>query len=1130
MEELDLNNLTTDEYERGGAIRAIIVEEKAREREYISPEGAAKAEAFYELPKNYVNKYNLARGDFPPYEPQAALDYCRKKLGRVDVEYIASLCLCSPKDAIFALKGKIYRDPSLGYSEFYKGYVTADEYLSGDLYGKYLTASDANVVWGGAYAENVRALISAMPPEPERSKVWFGLGSTWIPPEYVADFVQYLFRISLVRNKRICEVFYERSISRYIIILNVDVRSTVLASKTYGTERMDMFKILDKALNHDQIHITDLLEEDGRIVRRVNREQTMLAEERRSRLKTAFNKWVSELPEDRRTPLYEIFYKRFGCVRPRHYDGSYLDFSDIGGGVTLYGYQKNAVARIIESKNTLLAHDVGAGKTFVMIAAGHVMRETGVSAKNMYVVPNSIAAQWRNDYYTLYPNAKVLAVSPEDFTPSRRAATMELMCEDWEAIIIPYSTFELIPADYGGELERLRDKISAIESAITDSARRRQKARARLTVLLSKEEEKVKKVVEEYRKKISEQEGKLTFKDLGVNTLFVDEAHNYKNLPLDSDLGPLKGLNTDGSEKCDDVFIKTRTVLRQNGGRGVVFATGTPVTNSVADVFVMQKFLSEELLRAADVDSFDNWAGTFGEIVRDYEIDVDTESYRLTTRFNSFNNLEQLSKWLNVITDFHVCEREGLPMLDCIEIVLVPKSKLQREMLDVISERVERIRGGQVDRKTDNLLKVTTDGRKLALDTRLVSEDFGGLGFELKDKIASENSGEEEKNFNGGKITACAEKVLQVAEKYAGCTQLVFCDIGTPKTQFNVYDELKKVLTELGMPPEEIAFIHDATTDRQREKIFESVNNGVIRVLIGSTFKLGTGVNVQRRLIALHHLDVPWRPSDMVQREGRLIRQGNLNEKVYIFRYVTEGSFDAYSWQLENKQRFISELMGGAARDADERQLADSVLSYAEVKALAIGNPLVKERVETFNELMRYKTLMREDFEKRGALEDMQVRLPVEIAGIKTRLALIQDDVKNVEKNYETPVSGLIAPLIQKSIAEHSLENTENFICDYSCFKLYLPSGFNRLHPYLVLVGNARYMVDVVTFGTGACQKLDNFIGSLKNYAKGVADNLASLEMQLKQAQVESRAKTGYEEQVKELSAKLADIDKRLGL
>lgn len=1131
MEELDLNNLTTDEYERGGAIRAIIAEEKAREREYISPEGAAKAEAFYELPKNYVNKYNLARGDFPPYEPQAALDYCRKKLGRVDVEYIASLCLCSPKDAIFALKGKIYRDPSLGYSEFYKGYVTADEYLSGDLYGKYLTASDANVVWGGAYAENVRALISAMPPEPERSKVWFGLGSTWIPPEYVADFVQYLFRISLVRNKRICEVFYERSISRYIIILNVDVRSTVLASKTYGTERMDMFKILDKALNHDQIHITDLLEEDGRIVRRVNREQTMLAEERRSRLKTAFNKWVSELPEDRRTPLYEIFYKRFGCVRPRHYDGSYLDFSDIGGGVTLYGYQKNAVARIIESKNTLLAHDVGAGKTFVMIAAGHVMRETGVSTKNMYVVPNSIAAQWRNDYYTLYPNAKVLAVSPEDFTPSRRVATMALMCEDWEAIIIPYSTFELIPADYGGELERLRDKISAIESAITDSARRRQKARARLTVLLSKEEEKVKKVVEEYRKKISEQEGKLTFKDLGVNTLFVDEAHNYKNLPLDSDLGPLKGLNTDGSEKCDDVFIKTRTVLRQNGGRGVVFATGTPVTNSVADVFVMQKFLSEELLRAADVDSFDNWAGTFGEIVRDYEIDVDTESYRLTTRFNSFNNLEQLSKWLNVITDFHVCEREGLPMLDCIETVLVPKSKLQREMLDVISERVERIRGGQVDRKTDNLLKVTTDGRKLALDTRLVSEDFGGLGFELKDKIASENSGEEEKNFNGGKITACAEKVLQVAEKYAGCTQLVFCDIGTPKTQFNVYDELKKVLTELGMPPAEIAFIHDATTDRQREKIFESVNNGVIRVLIGSTFKLGTGVNVQRRLIALHHLDVPWRPSDMVQREGRLIRQGNLNEKVYIFRYVTEGSFDAYSWQLlENKQRFISELMGGAARDADERQLADSVLSYAEVKALAIGNPLVKERVETFNELMRYKTLMREDFEKRGALEDMQVRLPVEIAGLKTRLALIKDDVKNVEKNYETPVSGLIAPLIQKSIAEHSLENTENFICDYSCFKLYLPSGFNRLHPYLVLVGNARYMVDVVTFGTGACQKLDNFIGSLKNYAKGVADNLASLEMQLKQAQVESRAKTGYEEQVKELSAKLADIDKRLGL
>lgn len=1078
-------------------------DEKQRERD-----------AFFTLPPSYVNKYNLNRGDFPPFSPEDALFKCRRDLGRVDVEYIASLCLMSLKDVILQLEGKIYRDCSLEYSEFYKGFVTAEEYFSGDLALKYSCAQAENKKFGGVFNQNLKALKAVMPPRPAPEKVYFGLGSPWIPPEYVADFVQYLYRISLVRNKRICEVYYEQAIHRYVVILNVDVRSTVLAVKTYGTERMDMFKILDKTLNHDQIHITDLLEEDGRIVRRLNREQTLLAEEKRTRLKNAFSHWMSELPPEKKEGLYDIFYNRFVCVKNRIYSGDYLDFSDMCGA-KLYGYQKDAVARIIESKNTLLAHDVGAGKTFVMIAAGHVMRKTGIAKKSMFVVPNSILAQWKNDYNFLYPDANVLAVGPEDFTPLKREETMRKMLGDYEAIIIPYSSFELIPPDYNGAIEEIRDKISVLESAVKDNQKRMQKARVKINTLLLKEEEHLKKQAEVYRAKKAENGEQLTFGDLKINALFIDEAHNYKNLPLESNMGQIKGLNSEGSEKCADAYLKTRTVLKQNGGRGIVFATGTPVTNSVADVFTMQKYLSEDMLASADVDSFDNWAGTFGEITRDYEIDVDTESYRLTARFNKFNNLEQLSKRLNLITDFHVCERDGLPRLDSVETVLVKKSEDQRVLLAEISDRVEKIRAGQVDRKTDNLLKVTTDGRKIALDVRLVATDNNFAAYADP----------------GNKIPACAQKIIETGKKFKGTAQLVFCDIGTPKNKFNVYDELKKMLIAGGIKPEAIAFVHDGNTEKQREKIFELVNSGEISVLIGSTFKLGTGVNVQRRLIAVHHLDVPWRPSDMVQREGRLIRQGNTNEKVYIFRYVTEGSFDAYSWQLlENKQRFITDLMCGTAKDSDERQLADSVLSYAEVKALAVGNPLVKKRVETFNELMRYKTLSRESDAKRRELNEMRLELPAKISALKTRLSLVRADARAYEKNPEMPDSGLIAPLITKATAENILNHTESYICDVNAFKLFVPSGFNRLRPYLVLKGNARYTVDIVTFGTGAYTKIENFIKKLRDQAKELAENVAELEMQLNQTETELAKKDEYADILADLTQRLSEIDKELGI
>lgn len=1071
---------------------------------------------YYVLPDNYSNKYNLTRGDFPPVSLKDALIMSLQKRGKVDIEYISSLSLLSLKDVIIGLGNKIYRDPTLGGSAFYLGYVTQEEYLSGNLMKKYHEAVEANKkeATSGRYYANIRALCAVMPNKPEFEDIFVTLGSPWLPPAYVADFVQYLYRLSVMRNKRICDVYYQREMNDWSVILNFDAKSTVLASKTYGTERMDMFKIIEKALNHEQIRITD--PEDGeKKGRKFNKEQTMLAEEKRTRVIEAFNRWVRDLSTEKKEELVDVFYEKFGCFRMREYDGSTLDLSDISNGVKLYDYQLSAVARILQSRSTLLAHDVGAGKTYAMVAAAHELYKNGITRKNMIVVPNSIVEQWRDDYALLYPDAKVLTITPFDFTPAKRDKMLiDMRDGDYESIILPYSSFEMIPPSYIFEAEELKERADNLEHATFENARKRNKIKNRLNTLLTKEREKVLVKYAEASKKVFESEGTLTFDDLGVTSLFIDEAHNYKNLPLDSSLGSVKGLNVDGSEKCLDVYLKAHSIYRRGGK--LIFATGTPVTNSVADVYVMQKYLTPGELEYCDLAYFDNWAGMFGEITRTYEIDVDTDNYRLTTRFNRFNNLAELSHMINGFTDFHVAGKDGLPEVESIQTIVVKKTALQKELLKEMSSRVEKIRAGQVDRKTDNLLKVTTDGRKLALDARLIEEGREG--------------------DPGDKISACADKVYDIYKKHNGTSQLVFCDIGTPKSEFNVYDCLKDMLVQRGIPAEQISFVHDATSDGKRAKLFDAVNKGTVRILIGSTFKLGTGVNVQEKLVAIHHLDVPWRPSDMVQRDGRLIRRGNTNERVYIYRYVTDGSFDAYSWQLlENKQRFITELLTGTANGADERQLDDAVLSYAEVKALAIGNPLIKNRVEVCNEIARLKTLEREERLKRDSLEKMSLMLPAQIADEKERLSKVKIDAEKVKEKIEKDkclVSDRqeLAQLISKTIAENALNSQELPITDISGFKLYLPANFNKVRPYLVLEGSIRYTVDLATFALGAVTKLENYMTGLDQMSVGISDRIEELEMQLSQARSELERKDDYITQIADLEDKLADIDKQLGL
>ena len=1064
---------------------------------------------FFSLPENYSNKYNLTRGDFAPIEVEEALNICLDKLGQVDIEYIASLSLLSLKDVILSLGNKIYRDPQFEGDWFYKGWVSERQYLSGNVMQKLNALNKISGVKKTVYAKNLKAINEVLPPKPAFEDIYISLGAPWIPASYVADFIQYLYRVSVVRNKRICEVVYQRAIAKWTVVLNVDVRSTVLASKTYGTERMDMFKILEKTLNHEQIRITDS-EEDNKKARKLNREQTMLAEEKRVRLKEAFSRYLADLPEEKKKELVDIYYNKFCAYKSARFSAKDYTFKGETCKVELYDYQKAAVVRIMNSPATLLAHDVGAGKTYAMIASAHELYLRRKQFKSMIVVPNSILSQWEEDYKMLYPNCNILVVHPQDFAPRFKQSTLlKMRDENVESILISYSTFEMIESGYIQAIKDAERAVQTLNKALDENGLKKVKVRNKLNSLLQKEREKYLAKITKLQKEQKDLQGVITFEDLSISGLFIDEAHNYKNLPLDSSLGTIKGINVEGSQKCADVYLKTRSVVAKEGGK-LVFATGTPITNSVADVFVMQKYLSNENLEYSDVAYFDNWAGTFGEITRAYEIDVDTDSYRMTTRFNKFNNISQLSTMINLFTDFQAAGQDGLPEIGEVKTVVVEKTPLQKRLLGEISERVEKIRAGLVDRKIDNLLKVTTDGRKLALDARLVTDEEGN---------------------SGNKIQECALKIATTYFKYAGKTQLVFCDIGTPKQGYNVYDDLKRRLVAFGIGESEVGFIHDATSDQKRLKLFESVNNGVIRILIGSTFKLGTGVNVQEKLIAIHHLDVPWRPSDMVQREGRLIRKGNTNDKVYIFRYVTDGSFDAYSWQLlENKQRFITELLGGTANNADERRLDDAVLSYAEVKALAIGNPLVKSRVETVNEIARIKTLLAEEQKRLFEVESLKQTLPLKISELKDKLKAVRQDVKAVKQMGEIADKGVIGELFVKKINENIMANKEVFIINIDTFKIYIPANFNKIRPYLVVEGASRYTVDINTFGVGAVVKIENFLLSLEERAKVIYANLSGLEMQLKQAQTVGDETQFYNGKLQELLQKLKEIDKQLGI
>ncbi len=1060
-----------------------------------------------------------------------ALVMCLTTYGKVDIEYISNVTGKNKLDVIRALKGSVYQNPLTWHEDYYEGWETADEYLSGNLMLKLKDAKAADKKYPNLFTDNINALEKVMPAPIASNEIFVTIGSPWVPTDVIDDFMDFLFGDihALLR-------YYPQNspIFDYLKTRHDEVTGTweipyknrygyhIPVGETWGTPRMGGLQILENTLNMKTIKIMDSAESDSsksKTKRVLNKEATMAAVEKQQKMIKAFQDWIwTDI--DRKARLERIFQGKYGCVQRRIFDGSFLEFPNMSKEITLYPYQKNAVARILFTPNTLLAHDVGAGKTYVLIAAGQELRRMGLSKKNMYVVPNNIIGQWKSIFLTMYPDAKLLCVDPKAFKPERRDSVLKQMRDgDYDGIIIAYSCFEQIPLSKESYKESLLEKRNLVREASlnrkNDTSGLRRKARK-----LSQELSKL--VVSE------DNYDSVYFDELGITRLFIDEAHNFKNVPIETSTSAVLGVSSSGSKKCKDMFNKVHFIQRSNGGKGVVMATGTPITNSITDAFIMQSYLQSGELAMMDLQSFDSWIGMFAERKTEFEVDVDTNSYRLATRFSKFHNLTELTALLSMIADFHPMSKQmGIPVHDGYIDTMVEKTPEFIEYLEEISSRADSVRSGHVSRKEDNMLKITTDGRKAALDMRLVDPDA----------ISSSSS----------KAAACAKNVADIYFETAAAksTQLIFCDISTPKAGFNIYDDLKQRLIALGVREEEIAFIHSAETEAKRSKLFKQVRSGEIRILIGSTFKLGLGVNVQDRLIALHHIDVPWRPADMTQREGRIIRQGNMNPKVKICRYITQGSFDAYSWQLlETKQRFISDLLAGSLADRDSSDIEDTVLNYAEVKALAVGNPLVKERVETQNELSRCLALSRNAVESRIRMEKELLDLPGKIADTRNDIQLCEQDLNHYkewvsgnpsatstpDKEQESAERKSFRERFNKAVSEYTFMTKEELFGTYKGFDIILPESMSPSGRYVWLSYKGRYRVTLADSEIGNMIRLDNFIEALPKKL----DNLKKTQLQYEDRQrtikEELANQESYTDWIQLLRERITEIDNILGV
>ncbi len=1058
--------------------------------------------------------------------PDVGLVLSLKNKGCVDLEYISNLIQMSKDDIIVALQGNIFQNPNKWNENLYEGYETSEEYLSGNLKRKWLAAKKASEEYPGRFIDNITALEEIMPPALASEDIYISLGSPWLPADIIDDFIIYLFGTNYKTNyiPEQLKTKHDLITGTWDIPEKSRYGDSIQVTKSFGTSKLNALQIIEKTLNMASLEVYDIQKEikNDKIKNKKipNQGETLLANDKQKKLITEFKDWIWT-DETRKQRLINIYDATYSANHIRKFNGSFLTFPGMVKDISLWRYQKNAVARILFSPNTLLAHEVGTGKTFIMIAAGMELKRMGLSTKNMYLIPNDLLAQWEINFKFLYPDANIFCVGPENFAKNKRFEVLKkIKNEDFDAILIAYSSFKLIPMSLKSYKDSLLRELTRINQALEDGA-------VSSTSLRRKQKDLSKKVVELTTKLETETfPEEIFFDELGITHLFVDEAHNFKNVTFETRTKSVSGLSKGEAYSCQDLMEKVRFIQSENNGGGITFATGTPITNSLTDIFVIQKYLQNGELTMLELHNFDSWLGMFAEQSTEFEVDIDTSKYKFTKRFSKFHNLPELTNILASVADFHKMDkRDDVPILDKTFNEEISRTQVFIDYLNDISTRADAVRNHKVDRKIDNLLKITIDGRKAALDLRLVN---------IIDLPNAES-----------KVLRCAQNVAKIYAdtKKNKATQLVFCDLSTPKKGFNIYDDLKDKLISLGVSPSEIAFIHDATDDEKRALLAEMVNNGDIRVVIGSTSKLGQGTNVQNRLLAVHHLDVPWRPSDMIQREGRILRQGNMHEKVYIYRYVTTGSFDAYSWQLlEMKQRFISSILAGNISDRSGSDVDDTVLTYAQIKALALGDSALKDRFETENELSRLLILQSKYKEERYSLEEKLNLIPKQQAELKDKIEMIKRDFYTYNNKITKLNPDNVATFkqdCQNNIYERLKNNVhdDSFIFgdmaitrDYFGLALVLPIDGNLKKPYIIIHGQNKYPVELGSSPEDYIKKIDDRIASLKQDIELLENEITALSQ--KAQDIENALQTGadYSNDIEIARAKLENIDRMLGV
>ena len=1059
--------------------------------------------------------------------PSEALAVSIGEHGKVDLPYMAEL-LGTPGEygrITTELSGVIFKDPAADPTDPEAGWQMADEYLSGDVRAKLRMAQFAAET-NPEFVVNVDALTKAQPRELEASEIDVRLGATWLSPDIIQKFMTETFQIPYYLRHAVKVRYSPYTAEWRVEGKTATGRGDIISSETYGTSRANAYKILEETLNLKDVRIYDTIEDaEGKPKRVLNKRETMLAQQKQQVIKDAFANWVWQDPQ-RRIALVKQYNELFNSTRPREYDGSHIKFVGMNPEITLREHQRNAIAHVLYGGNTLLAHEVGAGKTYEMAASAMEAKRLGLCQKSLFVVPNHLTEQWASEFLNLYPNAKLLVARRKDFeTANRKKFCARIATGDYDAVIIGHSQFERIPLSFERQERIIQEQIYETLAAINEL-----KVHAGENFSI-KQMEKTRKTLETKLEKLRSDERKddvITFEQLGVDRLFVDESHFYKNLFLTTKMRNVAGLSTSEAQKSSDMFGKCRYLDEITGGRGVVFATGTPVSNSMTELYTVMRYLQYSTLQQKKLTHFDCWASTFGETTTAIELAPEGTGYRARTRFAKFFNLPELMSMFKEVADIKTSDQLHLPVPEAkFETVVAKPSEIQKEMVQELSKRAAEIHSGAVDASVDNMLCVTNDGRKIGLDVRLMNPM-------LPDDPNS-------------KLNVCVQNVLKIWEdgKDQKLTQLLFCDLSTPKNDgnFNVYDDIRKKLIAAGVPENEIEFIHNADTEAKKAALFSKVRSGDVRILLGSTAKMGAGTNVQSRLVAVHHLDVGWKPSDMTQRNGRIIRQGNMNKEVKVFNYVTEGTFDSYLFQtLENKQRFISQIMTSKSPVRSCEDVDEQALSYAEIKALCAGNPLIKEKMDLDVQVAKLKVLKADHQSQKFRLQDkLLTKFPADIqetnahiAGLKADAQLAAAHPQGKEEFCGMTIKGVTYDEKKTAgerlvLACSELPNAEEkVIGSYRGFELSLRFDTYRSEYQAILKGQRRYPVALGTDPLGNIIRLDNSLNNFPERINSAENELATLHQQQAAAQIEVEKPFPQEEELAEKSARLAELNAQL--